>query len=150
VEYRRGRSEDPAEPGENVCATTGDVLIDNVLSEEGIAVNSAMFRPGSHTYWHSHESGQLFMVHSGRGMIAVRDGEAQVVQAGDVVYTPPGEEHWHGAAPDCFVAYTSVSLGTTHLSDDLPTEDYENRWNAPAPGARQPHAEEGSAGASSL
>ena len=35
-------------------------------------------------------------------MIATRD-EVQVVQAGDIIWTPAGEEHWHGASVDTFV-----------------------------------------------
>ena len=128
MEYQRGRSDEPAEPGMKVCATTGDVLIDNLLHAEEISVNNAMFKPGSHTFWHSHDRGQLFIVGSGQGMIATRDGQEQVVQAGDVVYTPPGEEHWHGAAPDCFVTYTSVSLGTTNFGEEVSEEQYSTKW----------------------
>jgi quercetin dioxygenase-like cupin family protein len=128
VEYQRGRSDEQAELGTKVCATTGDVLIDNVLRAEGITVNSAMFRPGSRTFWHSHDDGQLFMVSSGKGMVATRDGQAQVIRAGDVVYSPPGEEHWHGAAPECFVTYTSVSLGATNFAEDVKPDDYDASW----------------------
>ena len=42
MEFRRGRGDDPAEPGTKVCATTDDVLIDNVLREGDVAVNSAI------------------------------------------------------------------------------------------------------------
>jgi quercetin dioxygenase-like cupin family protein len=50
------------------------------------------------------------------------------LQAGDVVYTPPGEEHWHGAAPDCFITYTSVSLGGTVTYDEVPDDQYSATW----------------------
>jgi quercetin dioxygenase-like cupin family protein len=128
--FERGRNNAPAEPGTKVCATTGDVLIDNILTAEGISVNGAMFKPGQHTFWHSHERGQLFIVGSGKGVIANRDGEAHVVQAGDVVYTPPGEEHWHGAAPDCFVTYTSASLGKTDFAEPVKPEEYVRHWDS--------------------
>ncbi|WP_166874956.1 cupin domain-containing protein [Salinibacterium sp. ZJ450] len=128
--YERGRNSLPAELGTTVCATTGDVLIDNVLTDEGISVNGAMFKPGAHTFWHSHENGQLFTVTSGRGAIVTRDGKAHIVQAGDVVFTPPGEEHWHGAAPECFVTYTSASLGKTSFAEPVEPEEYARHWNA--------------------
>jgi quercetin dioxygenase-like cupin family protein len=130
VEYRRGRGDDPAEPGQKVCATTDDVLIDNVLHADGVAVNSAMFPPGARTDFHSHDGGQIFFVLAGKGVIATRDGDSQVVQSGAVVYTPPGEEHWHGAGPDCFVNYVSVSLGTTRFAEQVPADRYGAIWGS--------------------
>ena len=32
--------------------------------------------------------------------------------AGQVVYTPPGEEHWHGATPEGFMAHIALYEGT--------------------------------------
>ena len=129
MQYQRGRSDEPAQPGTKVGSTTGDVLLDKVLSADGIAVNSAMFKPGARTFWHTHDRGQLFIVGSGKGMIATRDGQEQVVQAGDVVYAPPGEEHWHGAAPDCFVSYTAVSLGKSNFIEEVSDEQYSSTWD---------------------
>lgn len=131
--YERARTNVPAEPGSKVCATTGqpgDVLIDNLLTAEGISVNGAMFKPGEHTYWHSHENGQLFIVTSGEGIIATRDGRVNIVRAGDVIFTPPGEEHWHGASPDCFVTYTSASLGKTTFAEPVEPTDYAQQWES--------------------
>jgi quercetin dioxygenase-like cupin family protein len=128
MKYERGRTDEPPQPGTKVCATNGQVLIDNLLTADGISVNTGMFQPGSHTFWHSHEHGQVFIIGSGKGMIANRDGEARVVQAGDVIYTPPGEEHWHGAAPESFVTYTSISLGKTSFGEDVDEQDYDAHW----------------------
>ena len=35
-------------------------------------------------------------------------GEVLVIRPGDVIHTPPGEEHWHGAAPDAFMVHTAL------------------------------------------
>jgi quercetin dioxygenase-like cupin family protein len=129
VKFEPGRTSEPAQPGTQVCATTGDVLIDNMLKEDGVSVNGAMFKPGAHTFWHSHERGQIFFISSGRGMIATQDGHAHEVRSGDVVYAPPGEVHWHGAAPDCFVTYTSISLGATKFGEDVASADYASHWD---------------------
>ena len=51
---------------------------------------------------------------TGKGPVATRGGQVIVMRPGDTVYTPPGEWHWHGAAPDHF---------TTHLA----------MWEAPDP-----------------
>jgi quercetin dioxygenase-like cupin family protein len=129
MKFQRGRSSEPAELGTAVCATVGDVLIDNILNDEGVRVSGTMFRPGSHTFWHSHDDGQILIIGAGRGMVATRGGDVHEVTAGDYVYAPPGEEHWHGAAPDCFVSYTSISLGTTRIADELEREDYSTQWS---------------------
>ena len=129
MEFRRGRSDEPSHPGDNVCATSGDVLIDRLLKTDGVGVWSAMFKPGSYTYWHSHDNGQVFLISAGKGIIATKDGDHHVVQAGDVVHTPPGEVHFHGAAPDAFVTYTSISLGETRFGDPVSDEEYEGHWH---------------------
>lgn len=128
MQFQRGRTDEPARPGAEVCATEGDVLIDNQLSAEGVSVNGAMFPPGAHTFWHSHEQGQIFFITSGEGVIASRNGQFQIVRAGDVVHTPPGEEHFHGAAPDSFVTYTSISLGKTSFAEPVEPRDYDQKW----------------------
>ncbi|MHC6231759.1 (R)-mandelonitrile lyase [Arthrobacter sp. MMS24-T111] len=58
------------------------------------------FAPGARTHWHSHPVGQTLYCTEGTGLVANRDGEAILLRAGDTVYTPPGEEHWHGATRD--------------------------------------------------
>ncbi|GAA5015830.1 (R)-mandelonitrile lyase [Streptomyces siamensis] len=55
------------------------------------------FVPGARTHWHSHALGQTLYVTEGVGLVGTRDGEVVCVRAGDTVYAPPGEEHWHGA-----------------------------------------------------
>ena len=128
MEYQRGRTDEPVRTGTQVGSTTGDVLLDKVLGAEGVTVWSGMFKPCARTYWHHHERGQLFFINAGKGVIATRDGEIRVVQTGDVVFTPAGEEHCHGAAPDCFVGYTAVSLGKTTFDDEVTDDEYEGFW----------------------
>jgi quercetin dioxygenase-like cupin family protein len=56
-------------------------------------------RPGARTAWHSHAVGQTLLITEGIALLGTRDGHVIVARPGQVVYTPPGEEHWHGAAP---------------------------------------------------
>ena len=37
-----------------------------------------------------------------------RGGDITVVHPGQTVYTPPGEEHWHGATPDDFMEHVAM------------------------------------------
>jgi quercetin dioxygenase-like cupin family protein len=44
----------------------------------------------------------------GEGRVGNESEEVQV-RAGDVVYTPPGEKHWHGAAPGHTMTHLSIT-----------------------------------------
>jgi quercetin dioxygenase-like cupin family protein len=127
MEYQRGRMGGPSLPGPDTV--TGEMMLDRLLSAKNVAVSSVVFKPGARTYWHSHDEGQLFVISNGRGMVATRDGQKQVVEAGDLVYAPPGEEHWHGAAPDSFLVYTVVSLGRTEWAEEVAEQAYAESWN---------------------
>jgi quercetin dioxygenase-like cupin family protein len=48
-------------------------------------------------------------------LVQARGGEVIVMRPGDTVHTPPGEWHWHGAAPDTFMAHLAMSDGTGNL-----------------------------------
>jgi quercetin dioxygenase-like cupin family protein len=102
---------------------------------DGVTINTVNFTPGARTYWHHHENGQILQVLAGRGLIQAGDGSVRVIRAGDTVWCPPGERHWHGAAADSFMTHTAISLGTTVWADPVDDADYA----APAiePGATE-------------
>ncbi|MGE3301985.1 MAG: cupin domain-containing protein [Hyphomonadaceae bacterium] len=58
------------------------------------------FAPGARTAWHSHPAGQTLIVTAGNGWVQAWGGEKRAIKAGDVIWTPPGVKHWHGAAGD--------------------------------------------------
>jgi quercetin dioxygenase-like cupin family protein len=58
------------------------------------------FEAGNRTYWHSHDGGFILFVQEGRARTQMRGGEVKELGPGEVEYTPPGVEHWHGAAAD--------------------------------------------------
>ena len=58
------------------------------------------------------------------------DGGATVeVSAGDVVYAPPGELHWHGAGPHSPMVHLSLTTGgaTVWEPDKVTDAEYERR-----------------------
>ena len=57
------------------------------------------FEPGARTAWHTHPLGQTLHVISGAGRVQTWGGPVQEIRAGDTVWIPPNEKHWHGAAP---------------------------------------------------
>jgi len=68
--------------------------------------------PGARTAWHSHAVGQTLYITEGTALIGTRDGNVITGRPGQVIYTPPGEEHWHGAAPDSFMVHIALYEGT--------------------------------------
>jgi len=93
---------------------------------DGVTINTVNFTPGARTYWHSHERGQILQVIAGRGLIQSAGGPVEVIRAGDTVWVPPGESHWHGAAPDSYMTHTAISLGVTAWSDPVSDSEYSN------------------------
>jgi len=66
------------------------------------------FEPGSRTAWHNHPAGQYLVVTSGIGWVQQRGGEKREIKAGDVVWTPPGVVHWHGATPTHAMSHLAI------------------------------------------
>lgn len=56
------------------------------------------FEPGARSAWHTHPAGQTLIVTSGTGWVQEWGGEKRELKTGDVVWTPPGVKHWHGAS----------------------------------------------------
>ena len=66
------------------------------------------FEPGARTAWHTHPAGQTLYILSGFGRVQSDGGPVREVRAGDVVWFPPGEKHWHGAAPTTAMTHTAI------------------------------------------
>jgi quercetin dioxygenase-like cupin family protein len=47
-------------------------------------------------------------VTEGVGRCQRRGGEIEIIRPGDRVYFEPGEDHWHGAAPDRFMTHLAM------------------------------------------
>ena len=91
---------------------------------DGVTINNVNFTPGARTYWHVHEHGQILQVLAGSGYVATEQDGIRRLRAGDTVWCPPGERHWHGAAPDSFMTHTAISLGTTSWAEEVSEEQY--------------------------
>jgi quercetin dioxygenase-like cupin family protein len=55
------------------------------------------FEPGARSAWHSHPAGQTLVVTAGTGWVQQWGGKKRVFKQGDIIWTPPGVKHWHGA-----------------------------------------------------
>jgi quercetin dioxygenase-like cupin family protein len=90
---------------------TGDVFIDAVAAPSGpsrLSVSSVHFTPAARTAWHTHPNGQTIFVTEGVGLAQRRGGPVEVIRPGDRVFFEPGEEHWHGAAPNRFMTHIAM------------------------------------------
>jgi quercetin dioxygenase-like cupin family protein len=90
---------------------TGDVYLDPVATPSGssrLSASSVHFTPGARTAWHTHPNGQTIYVTEGVGLCQRRGGAIEVIRPGDRVFFEPGEEHWHGAAPDRFMTHLAM------------------------------------------
>ncbi len=97
------------------AAFTGDVYVTPIAGKrEGSDLIAALvrFTPGARTNWHSHANGQTLHVTEGVGLVGRRDGTAITMRAGDTVWTPPGEEHWHGGTADTMMCHIAMLEGT--------------------------------------
>jgi len=90
---------------------TGTVRIDPLFEAPAPACAvgaSVTFEPGARTAWHSHPLGQTLIVTAGCGRAQRRGGPIEEIRPGDVVWIPPGEKHWHGAAPTTAMTHIAI------------------------------------------
>lgn len=73
-----------------------------------VAGASVTFEPGARTAWHTHPLGQTLIVTSGCGRAQRWGGPVEEIRPGDVVRFPPGEKHWHGAAPTTAMTHVAI------------------------------------------
>jgi quercetin dioxygenase-like cupin family protein len=113
---------------------TGDVWVDAIASpqepDQRMSVAQVRFAPGAHTAWHSHERGQTLHITAGVALIGARDGTIIRATPGQTIYTPPGQEHWHGATPEDFMEHLAMlengenPATTTSWLEHVTDQDY--------------------------
>lgn len=90
---------------------TGTVRIDPLFSATEparVACACVTFEPGARTAWHTHPFGQTLIVISGSGLAQREGGAIEDIHPGDVIWFPPGEKHWHGAAPTTAMTHIAI------------------------------------------
>jgi quercetin dioxygenase-like cupin family protein len=90
---------------------SGAVYLDEVaVSSDAsrLKASNVHFSPGARTAWHTHPKGQTIYVTEGVGLAQRRGGPIEVIRPGDRVFFEPGEDHWHGAAPNRFMTHLAM------------------------------------------
>jgi quercetin dioxygenase-like cupin family protein len=101
---------------------TGTVWQDPIITAPAPARLTAArvaFEPGARTAWHTHPFGQTLYVVFGVGRVQTEGGPIREIRAGDTVWIPPGEKHWHGASP---------SSGMVHIAMQEAQDGSPVRW----------------------
>jgi len=114
---------------------TGAVQMDPIWEAPAparVASLRVSFAPGARTAWHTHPLGQTLYVLSGVGRVGTRGGAPRVIRPGDVVWIPPGEEHWHGAGPENGMVHIAMQEALDgRMSDWLEHVSDEDYLKAP-------------------
>ena len=79
---------------------TGNVTMQPIIGKEmgaNLLITQVNFSRGVRNKFHSHTLEQVLIVTEGNGVVATEKEKISVVP-GDVIFIPPGEKHWHGAA----------------------------------------------------
>ena len=111
----------------------------NVLVEPYYAANEqtpqtgghVVFAPGARSAWHTHPAGQLLIVTSGTGWIQEEGGRKREIKPGDVIWTPPGVKHWHGATATTSMGHTAISNVLGGKNVDWMEQVTEEQYRAP-------------------
>ena len=122
-----GRGQQTPEQAALQAARVGN---SKTMELEGTNVNRRTFDPGNRTYWHSHEGGFIMFVEKGRGRVQHRGEPMKELGPGELDYTPPGVEHWHGAAPGESMIQLAVVVGGGGIQFKDPVTDAEYQGKA--------------------
>src|SRR5476649_2280786 len=90
---------------------TGAVRMDPLNSPPEparVSVVSVTFEAGSRSAWHTHPLGQTLIVTAGCGWTQCEGGPIVEISAVDVIFCPPGHQHWHGATPTTAMTHIAV------------------------------------------
>jgi quercetin dioxygenase-like cupin family protein len=125
----RGTNDTAPGPSESF---TGAVYLDTIATPSEpsrLAAASVHFTSGARTAWHSHPLGQTLHVTEGLALCQHRGGPVEEIRPGDTVSFEPGEEHWHGAAPNRFMTHIAMqeaddSGSVVSWGDPVTDEEY--------------------------
>lgn len=78
------------------------------VRELNVPMFNVTFEPGCRNSWHRHSGGQILIATAGIGFYQEKGKPARRLYPGDIVEIPSGVEHWHGAAPDSWLAHIAI------------------------------------------
>lgn len=118
-------------PAENF---TGSVSVATPFQASAPARTSGAlvtFQPGARSAWHSHPLGQTLIVTAGVGRVQRWGDPVDEIRQGDVVWIPPGQKHWHGAAPNTTMSHIAIVEQLDGKSTDWMEKVSDAQYGAP-------------------
>ncbi len=115
---------------------TGTVWQEPIVEAQAPArlrATSVRFDPGARTAWHTHPLGQTLYVIAGCGRAQTWGGPIREIRAGDVVWFPPGEKHWHGAGPNTALTHIAMQEALDGVAVNWLEHVTNEEFNAAAP-----------------
>jgi len=113
---------------------TGSVRVDQPFqaSAPGRVFGARVtFEPGARTAWHSHPLGQTLIVTSGVGRVQRWGDPVDEIRAGDLVWIPAGQKHWHGASPTTAMTHIAIVEQLDGKSVDWMEKVADEQYAAP-------------------
>lgn len=93
-----------------------------------------LFESGARTDWHTHPLGQTLIVTAGTGRVQRWGEPVDEIRQGDVVWIPPGQKHWHGAAPNSSVTHIAITERMDGKTVDWMEKVTDEQFRAPLRG----------------
>src|SRR6201987_1372538 len=131
---RRGEQPSREGSGENF---TGVVRVAPLFQANAPARASGAlvtFEPGARTAWHTHPLGQVLIVTAGTGRVQRWGDPVDEIRQGDVIWIPPGQKHWHGAAPTSAMTHIAVTEQIDGKTVDWMEKVSDTQYGAPLRG----------------
>jgi 4-carboxymuconolactone decarboxylase len=106
---RSGSQPSRQAPAENF---TGSVSVEPLFEANAPARTfgaRVTFELGARTGWRSHPLGQILIVTAGIGRVQRWGDPVEEIRQGDIVWTPPGQKHWHGASANSAMTHIAIT-----------------------------------------
>ena len=136
VEVTRAGSQRPTRGGpENFTGAVTITPLFRATDHTRASGASVSFEPGARSAWHSHPAGQTLIVTSGTGWVQESGGKKHELKPGDVVWTPPGVKHWHGATATEAMTHTAIQENVDGKVVDWMDQVTEEQYHGAREGA---------------
>jgi quercetin dioxygenase-like cupin family protein len=118
-------------PEENFTGTVRVVPLFSANEPSRGAGAYVSFEPCSRSAWHTHPMGQTLIVTEGSGLIQEWGGKIHRIKPGDVIWTPPGVKHWHGASQDSSMTHIAIQEHLNGKVVDWMEKVTDEQYNGP-------------------
>ncbi len=118
MEIKRGSRPSVNGPAEWFTGTVRIETLHQASAPARVSTSNVTFEPGARTAWHTHPLGQTLIVTAGSGLVQSWGKPVEKLKPGDVIWSEPGEKHWHGAAPTAAMTHISIVEWENNKSAD--------------------------------